>query len=80
MSRTQLKLVSTRELRDGTRASQPSSSNSNVRFSYKRLEVQKVGSVGRSIDVTTYKNYEELISAIECIFGLEGLLTDTRGS
>ncbi|KAF7829593.1 auxin response factor 5 [Senna tora] len=43
-------------------------------------KVQKAGSVGRSIDVTTFKNYEELISAIECMFGLEGLLNDTRGS
>ncbi|CAL0326999.1 unnamed protein product [Lupinus luteus] len=43
-------------------------------------KVQKAGSVGRSIDVTNFKNYEELISAIECMFGLEGLLNDTRGS
>ncbi|KAI4336799.1 hypothetical protein L6164_015280 [Bauhinia variegata] len=43
-------------------------------------KVQKTGSVGRSIDVTTFKNYEELISAIERMFGLEGLLNDTRGS
>ncbi|KAI4316911.1 hypothetical protein L6164_024839 [Bauhinia variegata] len=43
-------------------------------------KVQKAGSVGRSIDVTTFKNYEELIAAIECMFGLEGLLNDTRGS
>ncbi|KAJ1421653.1 PB1 domain [Sesbania bispinosa] len=43
-------------------------------------KVQRAGSVGRSIDVTTFKNYEELIRAIECMFGLEGLLNDTRGS
>ncbi|XP_019432536.1 PREDICTED: auxin response factor 5-like [Lupinus angustifolius] len=43
-------------------------------------KVQKAGSVGRSIDVTTFKNYEELISAIECMFGLYGLLNDTKGS
>ncbi|CAL0323844.1 unnamed protein product [Lupinus luteus] len=43
-------------------------------------KVQKAGSVGRSIDVTTFKNYEELIRAIECMFGLDGLLNDTRGS
>ncbi|KAE9588348.1 putative transcription factor ARF family [Lupinus albus] len=43
-------------------------------------KVQKAGSVGRSIDVTTFKNYEELILAIECMFGLGGLLNDTRGS
>ncbi|KAK2660693.1 hypothetical protein Ddye_007226 [Dipteronia dyeriana] len=43
-------------------------------------KVQKAGSVGRSIDVTTFKNYEELCSAIERMFGLEGLLTDPRGS
>ncbi|OMO75370.1 AUX/IAA protein [Corchorus olitorius] len=43
-------------------------------------KVQKAGSVGRSIDVTSYKNYDELISAIECMFGLKGLLNDPRGS
>ncbi|KAK6939364.1 AUX/IAA domain [Dillenia turbinata] len=43
-------------------------------------KVQKAGSVGRSIDVTNFKNYEELLSAIECMFGLEGLLTDPKGS
>jgi auxin response factor len=44
------------------------------------LQVQKAGSVGRSIDVTTFKNYEELVRAIECMFGLDGLLNDTKGS
>ncbi|XP_041018419.1 auxin response factor 5 isoform X1 [Juglans microcarpa x Juglans regia] len=43
-------------------------------------KVQKKGSVGRSIDVTGFKNYNELCSAIECMFGLEGLLNDPRGS
>ncbi|KAM7259027.1 hypothetical protein ACFE04_014768 [Oxalis oulophora] len=43
-------------------------------------KVQKAGSVGRSIDVTNFKNYEELCCAIECMFGLEGLLNDPRGS
>lgn len=43
-------------------------------------KVQKTGSVGRSIDVTSFKNYEELCLAIECMFGLEGLLNDPRGS
>lgn len=43
-------------------------------------KVQKAGSVGRSIDVTSFKNYEELCSAIEYMFGLQGLLTDPRGS
>ncbi|KHN39439.1 Auxin response factor 5 [Glycine soja] len=43
-------------------------------------KVQKAGSVGRSIDVTTFKNYEELIRAIECMFGLDGLLNDTKCS
>lgn len=43
-------------------------------------KVQKAGSVGRSIDVTSYTNYEELCCAIECMFGLEGLLNDPRGS
>ncbi|CAK8541277.1 unnamed protein product [Lathyrus sativus] len=40
--------------------------------------VQKAGSVGRSIDVTTFKNYQELIRAIECMFRLNGLLNDTK--
>ncbi|XP_047325678.1 auxin response factor 5 isoform X2 [Impatiens glandulifera] len=39
-------------------------------------KIQKTGSVGRSIDVSGYKNYEELCSAIECMFGLEGVLND----
>ncbi|KAM6544387.1 hypothetical protein CsatB_008834 [Cannabis sativa] len=43
-------------------------------------KVQKTGSVGRSIDVSSFKNYDELCSAIECMFGLEGLLNDPRGS
>ncbi|KAE8057220.1 hypothetical protein FH972_013927 [Carpinus fangiana] len=43
-------------------------------------KVQKKGSVGRSIDVTGFKNYDELCYAIECMFGLEGLLNDPRGS
>lgn len=43
-------------------------------------KVQKAGSVGRSIDVTSYKDYEELRFAIERMFGLEGLLNDPRGS
>ena len=40
------------------------------------MQIQKSGSVGRSIDVSSFKNYEELLSAIECMFGLEGLLND----
>nr|AMO02496.1 auxin response factor [Boehmeria nivea] len=43
-------------------------------------KVQKAGSVGRSIDVSSFKNYDELCSAIGCMFGLEGLLNDPRGS
>lgn len=43
-------------------------------------KIQKTGSVGRSIDVSGFKNYEELRSEIERMFGLEGLLNDTRGS
>ncbi|KAI4389958.1 hypothetical protein MLD38_002120 [Melastoma candidum] len=43
-------------------------------------KVQKTGSVGRSIDVTNFKNYDELLTAIESMFGLEGLLSDPRGS
>uniref|UniRef100_A0A1D1YNB9 Auxin response factor n=1 Tax=Anthurium amnicola TaxID=1678845 RepID=A0A1D1YNB9_9ARAE len=43
-------------------------------------KVQKVGSVGRSIDVTRFRNYDELKTAIACMFGLEGQLDDPRGS
>ncbi|KAJ6920830.1 auxin response factor 5.2-like [Populus alba x Populus x berolinensis] len=43
-------------------------------------KVQKTGSVGRSIDVSSFKNYEELCSAIECMFGLDGLLNNPKRS
>ncbi|XP_065881096.1 auxin response factor 5 [Euphorbia lathyris] len=43
-------------------------------------KVQKAGSVGRSIDVSSFKTYEELCSAIESMFGLEGLLNNPRES
>ncbi|KAI3978927.1 hypothetical protein MKX01_016102 [Papaver californicum] len=43
-------------------------------------KVQKVGSVGRSIDVTRFKNYDDLRSAIACMFGLDSMLDDPRGS
>ncbi|CAN7034980.1 unnamed protein product [Brassica rapa subsp. trilocularis] len=43
-------------------------------------KVQKTGSVGRSIDVTSFRDYEELKTAIECMFGLEGLLTRPKTS
>ncbi|KAL6504443.1 hypothetical protein OROGR_026366 [Orobanche gracilis] len=40
-------------------------------------KIQKAGSVGRSIDVSSFKNYNELRSEIERMFGLERLLNDT---
>ncbi|XP_071711158.1 auxin response factor 5-like [Rutidosis leptorrhynchoides] len=43
-------------------------------------KIQKAGSVGRSIDVLSFKNYDELCSEIERMFGLEGLLNDSLGS
>ncbi|CAK9148257.1 unnamed protein product [Ilex paraguariensis] len=43
-------------------------------------KIQKAGSVGRSIDISSFKNYDELCSEIERMFGLEGLLNDSRGS
>ncbi|ONK64884.1 uncharacterized protein A4U43_C07F31010 [Asparagus officinalis] len=43
-------------------------------------KVQKSGSVGRSIDVTRFKDYHELRSAIACMFGLDGQLDDHKGS
>ena len=39
-----------------------------------------MGSVGRSIDVSSFENHEELVSAIECMFRLESLLNDQKGS
>ena len=49
-------------------------------FYFGVLQIQKAGSVGRSIDVSSFKNYDELCSEIEKMFGLEGLLNDSRGS
>ncbi|GFQ01670.1 auxin response factor 5 [Phtheirospermum japonicum] len=40
-------------------------------------KIQKTGSVGRSIDVSSFKNYNELRSEIERMFGLERLLNDS---
>ncbi|XP_075509503.1 auxin response factor 5-like [Primulina tabacum] len=39
-------------------------------------KIQKVGSVGRSIDVSSFKTYDELRAEIEHMFGLKGLLND----
>ncbi|KAG6408803.1 hypothetical protein SASPL_131826 [Salvia splendens] len=39
-------------------------------------KIQKAGSVGRSIDVSSFKAYNQLRSEIERMFGLEGLLND----
>ncbi|KAI3757298.1 hypothetical protein L6452_04832 [Arctium lappa] len=43
-------------------------------------KIQKAGSVGRSIDVSSFKNYDELCREIERMFGLEGLLNNSIGS
>ncbi|XP_074558801.1 auxin response factor 11 [Curcuma longa] len=43
-------------------------------------KVQKLGSVGRSIDVMRFNNYHELRLAISFMFGLEGQLDDPRSS
>ncbi|KAF8389875.1 hypothetical protein HHK36_024393 [Tetracentron sinense] len=40
------------------------------------LKVQKHGSMGRSIDVTRYKGYDELRYDLARIFGVEGQLDD----
>eukprot|EP00249_Psilotum_nudum_P022704 c28614_g4_i2 orf=476-3322(-) len=39
-------------------------------------KVQKTGSVGRSLDVFRFKNYDELRREIACMFNLEGKLED----
>ncbi|CAL9102306.1 unnamed protein product [Musa acuminata var. zebrina] len=44
------------------------------------LLVQKLGSVGRSIDMTRFSNYHELRSVVACMLGLEGQPDDPRGS
>ncbi|GLJ24266.1 hypothetical protein SUGI_0462730 [Cryptomeria japonica] len=41
-------------------------------------KVYKLGSVGRSIDVTRYKNYDELRRELAHMFGLEGQLEDPK--
>lgn len=43
-------------------------------------KVQKRGSVGRSIDVTRYRGYDELRHDLARMFGIEGLLEDPHGS
>lgn len=43
-------------------------------------KIQKAGSVGRSVDVSSFRNYDELCCEIECMFGLGGLLSDSKGS
>lgn len=40
------------------------------------LQVQKRGSVGRCIDVTRYKGYDELRHDLARMFGIEGQLED----
>ncbi|XP_068659578.1 auxin response factor 16-like [Aristolochia californica] len=39
-------------------------------------KVHKRGSVGRSIDVTRYRGYEDLRHELACMFGIEGQLDD----
>lgn len=43
-------------------------------------QVQKLGSVERSIDVMRFNNYHELRLAISSMFALEGQLDDPRSS
>ena len=40
------------------------------------LKVQKRGSVGRSIDITRYRGYEDLRHDLACMFGIQGQLED----
>ena len=42
------------------------------------LKVQKRGSVGRCIDVTRYKEYDELRHDLARMFGIEGQLEDPQ--
>eukprot|EP01018_Ginkgo_biloba_P020021 Gb_02925 [translate_table: standard] len=43
-------------------------------------KVYKLGSVGRSIDISRYKNYDELRCELARMFGLEGQLEDPKRS
>ncbi|KAE8656438.1 hypothetical protein F3Y22_tig00117000pilonHSYRG00053 [Hibiscus syriacus] len=56
----------------------------NIVFEYGNLEasigVQTAGSVRRSIDATSFKNYDELTSSIEFMLGLKGLPEGPRVS
>ncbi|KAL0374602.1 UNVERIFIED_CONTAM: Auxin response factor 19 [Sesamum radiatum] len=54
------------------RFSDPGSPNIQV------SQVQKRGSVGRTIDVTRYKGYDELRHDLARMFGIEGLLEDPQ--
>ncbi|KAJ1698660.1 hypothetical protein LUZ63_007172 [Rhynchospora breviuscula] len=52
--------------------------NSNNNQTQRRTftKVQKRGSVGRSIDVTRYRGYDELRHDLACMFGIQGQLED----
>ncbi|KAL9248778.1 Auxin response factor 19-like protein [Drosera capensis] len=45
-------------------------------FALASLKVQKCGSVGRSIDVTQYRGYEDLRRDLARMFGMEGQMED----
>lgn len=42
------------------------------------IQVQKRGSVGRTIDVTRYKGYDDLRHDLARMFGIEGQLQDPQ--
>ena len=44
------------------------------------LQVYKSGSVGRSLDISRFNNYDELHVELGHMFGIEGLLEDPRRS
>lgn len=44
------------------------------------IQVHKLGSVGRSIDVQKFQNYSELRVELARLFNLEGLLDDPQRS
>jgi hypothetical protein len=45
-------------------------------YTHLDLKVQKRGSVGRSIDITRYRGYEDLRHDLACMFGIQGQLED----
>ncbi|KAM0837692.1 hypothetical protein ACQ4PT_061466 [Festuca glaucescens] len=85
-------VLSLPEIHNSSRGTSVCSMDATTEYSIKRsakpmkppvrtyTKVQKLGSVGRSIDVTRYRDYRELRSAIASMFGLQGKLEHPASS